>query len=238
MPARVALDADDGIADMLDPTRDTDFLEESCEQPGVEMVGIAERTAIGRVVRTAGRPGRGGRCHAVADHVAELRVHAQFVGHAISQQRGGWIAASDLDSTGEGMEETFRFAVRATVPVIETHAELERRLGARDELVLVDVEHLQGVADRRDRRLADADDRNIGRFDQRDPHAFRVGQAPLQAVVEMRGGQPARRATADDHYVPDRFAHPRCLRGPALAEDPWLGQRASGRSMDSRSTMQ
>jgi hypothetical protein len=54
------------------------------------------------------------------------------------------------------------------VPVDELDAELERALRLSQEIVLVDLEQLVELRDGGNRRLADADDADLGGFHQRD----------------------------------------------------------------------
>ena len=54
------------------------------------------------------------------------------------------------------------------VPVDELDAELERALRLPQEIVFVDLHQLVELLDRRDRRLADTDDADLGGLDQRD----------------------------------------------------------------------
>src|SRR3546814_18103029 len=79
-------------------------------------------------------------------------------------------------------------------PVDEFDPRLERALRCRDELVLVDPEHLVEAEDRRNRRFAHADRADLRRFDQRQP-----GAAVVEVARESRGGHPAGGAAADDH---------------------------------------
>src|SRR5690242_19651302 len=83
-------------------------------------------------------------------------------------------------------------AVAAPCPVDELNAELEGRLRAADEVVLIDTEHLIEQANRRNRRLADAHRADLRGFDQRD-RAERARQRVRQ------GGRrhPAGSAAAD-----------------------------------------
>ena len=59
-------------------------------------------------------------------------------------------------------------AVAQPAPVDEFDAELERALGFANEFALVEAERLVEGADRRDRRLADADGADFLGFDQGD----------------------------------------------------------------------
>jgi hypothetical protein len=66
---------------------------------------------------------------------------------------------------------------------------------------LVDAERRVEMADVRDRRLADADGADLGRFDQgdREPGA-------REFMRERRSGHPPRRAPADHEYAPYQHA--------------------------------
>ncbi len=59
-------------------------------------------------------------------------------------------------------------AVADARPVDEFDAELERGLGLRHELALVDADALVEEADVRQRGLADADDADLARLDELD----------------------------------------------------------------------
>ncbi|MCU0989352.1 MAG: hypothetical protein MUE63_07165 [Xanthomonadales bacterium] len=88
-------------------------------------------------------------------------------------------------------------AVALPPPVVETDRQLDRRFGFAQELRFVEPQHRVDVLDRRDGRLADADDADFLRLDQFDLDR-RAQHAP-----EQRRGHPARGATAHDHDFPN-----------------------------------
>src|SRR3546814_20097341 len=61
--------------------------------------------------------------------------------------------------------ERMHITLADRAPVDEFDPRLERALRCRDELVIVDTEHLVEAADRRNRRLAHADRVDLRRFD-------------------------------------------------------------------------
>ena len=87
------------------------------------------------------------------------------------------------------------------VPVDELDAELESAVRVLQELVFVDAQHAIELRDRRDRRLADTDDADLGGFDERD------GQSWAEHARKRRSGHPSCRAAACNEYRSDCFAH-------------------------------
>ena len=80
------------------------------------------------------------------------------------------------------------------VPVDELDAELERALRVAQEFVLVDLQQLVELRDGRDRRLAYADDADLGRLDQ----GYR--QPGTQHARQRSGRHPAGGSAAgNDH---------------------------------------
>src|SRR5690349_20666674 len=92
-------------------------------------------------------------------------------------------------------------AVAEPRPVDELDAELERGLGARHQLALVDADAPVEEADVRQRRLAHPDDADLARLDQPDVALRRSVDGR-----ERRGRHPPGRTTADDHD-PERGRH-------------------------------
>jgi len=86
-------------------------------------------------------------------------------------------------------------------PVDELDTQLVAGLRLSHEPGFVEADHGVELPDRRHRRLAHADDADLGRLDQRDAGGRADG--PLQG----RGGHPAGRAAANDHDLPDRPVH-------------------------------
>jgi hypothetical protein len=80
------------------------------------------------------------------------------------------------------------------VPVDELDAEFERALRVPQEVVLVDLDQLVELRDRRDRRFTDTDDADLGRLDQRDREPWAE-----HARQRGRGHPPGGAATGDDH---------------------------------------
>src|SRR5690606_6391595 len=94
-----------------------------------------------------------------------------------------------------GAEEPERVhvAMAGAHPVDELDAHLERALDVAHEVVLVDAQELEEIADRRDGRLADAHRADLLRLDE-----VHRGVAVPQEARAGRGRHPARRAAADD----------------------------------------
>src|SRR5690606_19940507 len=78
-------------------------------------------------------------------------------------------------------------------PVDELDADLERPLHVAHEIVLIDAQELEEIADRRDRGFADADRAALFRLDEPDRRP-----PAAQEPAQRRGGHPAGRAAADD----------------------------------------
>src|SRR3546814_13176152 len=81
--------------------------------------------------------------------------------------------------------ERMHITLADRAPVDEFDPRLERALRCRDELVLVDPEHLVEAEDRRNRRFAHADRADLRRFDQRPPGAavVEIGRASCRESV-------------------------------------------------------
>jgi hypothetical protein len=110
--------------------------------------------------------------------------------------------------------ERVHVAVADAPPVVEVDAQLEGGARLAHELVLVEPEQLVHLDDRRDRRLADPDRADFGRFDQ-----VSLEPALFERLGDRRGRHPAGGPAADDRDLPDRFARalhsvPSC--GPAF----------------------
>src|SRR3954470_12813124 len=96
-------------------------------------------------------------------------------------------------------------AIAEARPIDELDAQLERGLGARHELALVDADASVEEADVRQRGLADPDDADLARLDEPDVALRR----PVDGR-ECRGGHPPGRTAADDHD-PERGRHGQLL---------------------------
>src|ERR1051325_3560358 len=92
-------------------------------------------------------------------------------------------------------------AVSEPAPVAELDAELEGRLGATDEVVLVDAEEPVEQLDRRDGGFPDADRSDLRRLDQLD-----AGDRSVADPRQRGRRHPAGRAAADDGDAADRLA--------------------------------
>src|SRR3546814_1199302 len=97
--------------------------------------------------------------------------------------------------------ERMHITLADRAPVDEFDPRLERALRCRDELVLVDPEHLVEAEDRRNRRFAHADRADLRRSAPRHP-----GAAAVEVASERSGGHPAGGARADEHESLDRLA--------------------------------
>lgn len=99
-------------------------------------------------------------------------------------------------------------AVARATPLDELDAQLERALGAAQELVLIQFQRLVEHADVRDGGFADTDDADLIAFDQTD----------LVLVAEQGGkgrrGHPAGGAAADHDHAPGGWD---CHQGTPLA---------------------
>jgi hypothetical protein len=104
--------------------------------------------------------------------------------------------------------ETVDVAVARATPLDELDAQLERALGAAQELVLIQFQRLVEHADVRDGGFADTDDADLIAFDQTD----------LVLVAEQGGkgrrGHPAGGAAADHDHAPGGWD---CHQGTPLA---------------------
>ena len=104
--------------------------------------------------------------------------------------------------------ERVEVAVPDPAEILELDAELERGVSGAHELRFVEAEHLDEGAQVGKRRLADADDADLGRFDE--PHLRRMRQ-----LAHQRGRRhPAGGAAAEDHHALSEggLAHGSCLR--------------------------
>jgi hypothetical protein len=81
-------------------------------------------------------------------------------------------------------------------PVDELDSQLERSLRVSQEIVFVEPDHPVEGGDRGDRRLAHADDADLGGLDQRD------GQSRPHDARQRRRGHPAGGAAARDDHRP------------------------------------
>ena len=95
--------------------------------------------------------------------------------------------------------EAVDVAVPRAHPVDELDSELERALSAPHELGLVELDQLIISFDRRDRRLADADDADGVAFDKLD-----VVEA-VKELAEQGGCHPARGSAANDEDLVHRY---------------------------------
>ena len=87
---------------------------------------------------------------------------------------------------------------RRVAPVHELGTLLERRAAATDQVGLVDPDRRQRSPDRRERSLADTEDADVARFDERDRDAARKVRA--EPLGEIARRQPPGGAAAHDQY--------------------------------------
>src|SRR5438309_7436922 len=148
----------------------------------------------------------------------EAAARGERPGHRIVVERPGAAGLSLLQPIlveRDGVElgaigaEGVEIAVALLAPADELDAELERALRLRDELPFVEAQRMVEQADRRDGRLADADDADLVRFHYLDP-----APAP-QGVGERGGGHPAGRSAAEDDDLADVAAGHRRRLTPA-----------------------
>ncbi len=160
------------------------------------------RVQVIGVVRDRGIFGRGELLGALvgvaqvrlrADQVVELRIGMELAPAA--DEVGLVVAAGQMERMVAGV------ARAAVGPGDELRALLEGAVALADEV---------GFASRRcgaryrgwsARCLADADDRHVGRLDDRDLEVVRAGAAVF--CGDDAGGQPAGRTTAEDDHVSD-----------------------------------
>ena len=105
------------------------------------------------------------------------------------------------------------YALALLPPVDELDAELECALRMPQEIVFVELHQAVELRDRGDRRLADADDADLGGFDQRD------GQPRAQDARQRGGRHPAGgAATGDDDRSDFLTGHAASISGTRLKE--------------------
>ncbi len=111
------------------------------------------------------------------------RLRARLVPEVIERQ-----PVDEHAEGAEGMPE----AMTGVEPVDEADRQLDRPLRMTDEILQVDPEEPEKVDDPRDRRLAYADRRDVGRLDE-------MNRAAVAELSRQRArGDPARGAAADD----------------------------------------
>jgi hypothetical protein len=192
---------DDPPFDPLDAARFGIIAQVAGVEPGIEVEGVGQgaerRSWVGRAPRETPRRRRH-RARGVVPDVGTFAFARQLQKELMEAQ--SFDVVTELT---EGVEVAFA----DLAPVDELDAELERTLRARDEIVLVDAEHLVEGRDRRDGRLADADGTDRLALDQADARAV---------PDEFRQGgrrHPASGAAADDHDVADAvFVHAPILK--------------------------
>ena len=121
--------------------------------------------------------------------------------------------------------ERMKIAVARAQPIDEFDAQLERAFGGADEIVFIDVQQLVEQLNDWNGRLADADDADFLRFDERD----------LEPLGRERLGQRRRRhptcgAAAGDDNVADRIDHAACARQKRSMKASWVGIVSAARA--------
>ena len=181
------VDLPDLALDAGNAARFAELAQEERVARGIEMIGIVDLGV-----------GPGGEAASLGCGQLETIV-AQRAARALgarAQPHMLEIAHPDrLADAPEGMN----VAIPAPRPVFKGNAEFEGRLRRAHKIALVDFEEAVEGADRRDRRLADADGADLVGFDQHD-----VEQGP-EMLRQCRRGDPARRAAARDHHALDRL---------------------------------
>ena len=112
--------------------------------------------------------------------------------------------------------ECVEMPVSRNAPVAEFDAQLERTLGAADEIEFIDAEQGVALRQQRDRRLPDTDDADFLRFNQSDARPIAIG-----LLGQQRGCDPPRGTAAqNDDFLPRTAIHRKASPGTSPVRLP------------------
>jgi len=185
---RAGDDVLDRVLNMGDAFADGDFPQVPSQRDGVDMIGV--RTVIDD--RRAAVDGPWRQIGLAEQFLYGIVAVFPFPAASLLALEPEMKQVQIVDP-GSAYAEGVKIAVAITHPIIKPDAQFVAGVGAAHELGLVQL-HLADELDQwRDRRLANADGPDLGRFNQRDPTPRRCEEA-----VQIGCRHPAGGAAADD----------------------------------------